>query len=398
MYIDRFYTWSKDAGGFYWKHREQILAGEYSDDTQLMICTLRALRYENWQEVLAFSEIPTWLLYQRGGGNSCKKQGGTLSRGVYPWKDSDIEKRTKYYASGGNGGVMRILPHLFVDYGSLDDLLVEVTKNGILTHGSPVAIIGTCYYATALYAVYSGYMEGFVRDKDEFMDLLLSGEVYDKIGSILTLPEFQDFVSGIPNITEYREIWEENMIKVYTDLSKISGWLHEGYVSDDDALAYLEATGDKAGSALACAMASIFLYTKYSDLMDGICIPANNTYTDTDSLAGMTGALFGLTMDLHQLPDFFKDVQDYDYILGSIDRLYESREVCDDVKVNTKKLKEQVFASKSRVSLGGVPSMTEVEVVGIRKLPCEMESKEVHQALVILDGGQKAYMKKFSMK
>ena len=47
--VGSFETWQRRSGGRFMPHQETILAGEYSDDTQLLLCTARAiLSGRNW--------------------------------------------------------------------------------------------------------------------------------------------------------------------------------------------------------------------------------------------------------------------------------------------------------------------------------------------------------------
>ena len=47
-----FQSWRRRCGGRFYLHEEQISAGEYSDDTQLLLATARSLRYgEQWAKI-----------------------------------------------------------------------------------------------------------------------------------------------------------------------------------------------------------------------------------------------------------------------------------------------------------------------------------------------------------
>lgn len=59
--IRTYVEWNRRAGGKYWPHEEKICAGEYSDDTQLIIATARSLlRGRQWSNFFAKQN------YQRG--------------------------------------------------------------------------------------------------------------------------------------------------------------------------------------------------------------------------------------------------------------------------------------------------------------------------------------------
>ena len=64
-----FRAWERNAGTRFARYVEPIGAGEYSDDTQIMLAVARScLRGANWSEWLRGVELPLWPVYQRGGG------------------------------------------------------------------------------------------------------------------------------------------------------------------------------------------------------------------------------------------------------------------------------------------------------------------------------------------
>ena len=142
---DSFIRWSRRTGGKYWNHVEEILPGEYSDDTQLILAVSRSLISGNWQCFFSEKELPYWLEYERGGGSSVKKAAKILKSNKLPW---NADTYREYFNAGGNGAVMRILPHVIVDSKNPNTpaLMRDVIRDSIDTHGHPRAILGaTCY-------------------------------------------------------------------------------------------------------------------------------------------------------------------------------------------------------------------------------------------------------------
>ena len=77
-----FISWRRTAGYYAAKHVDPVVAGEYSDDTQLLLATARAcLRGGDWAKWLAEVELPTWPAYQRGGGGAVLSACGSWARG-----------------------------------------------------------------------------------------------------------------------------------------------------------------------------------------------------------------------------------------------------------------------------------------------------------------------------
>lgn len=71
-----FVDWTRRGGGQYYRHRELIKAGEYSDDSQLLLSTVRSLRYKKeWSKAFLMQELPSWPIYERGGGGATLRAG-----------------------------------------------------------------------------------------------------------------------------------------------------------------------------------------------------------------------------------------------------------------------------------------------------------------------------------
>ena len=120
--LNAFVEWSRKCGGRYWPYEERICAGEYSDDTQLLIATLRSLlRGNQWGTYFRQVELPAWLEYQRGGGGATKRAAKVWAKGISPWDERNDEKLIRsYYMAGGNGVVMRIMPHVIKNEEDID--------------------------------------------------------------------------------------------------------------------------------------------------------------------------------------------------------------------------------------------------------------------------------------
>ena len=71
-------SWEPLMGNKYYPYIEKIRTGEYSDDTQLTLCTARSITSAGEFEPLYFSkyEFPLFLEYARGAGGSTKSEIG----------------------------------------------------------------------------------------------------------------------------------------------------------------------------------------------------------------------------------------------------------------------------------------------------------------------------------
>ncbi|WP_434785872.1 ADP-ribosylglycohydrolase family protein [Bacillus velezensis] len=98
--------------------------GSYSDDTQLLFATARSLENKNWFSHFVKIELPTWLLYERGGGGATKRAADLWSNGHPPLEARKTKKDDIkcYFEAGGNGVTMRILPHVFNSFANPNEI------------------------------------------------------------------------------------------------------------------------------------------------------------------------------------------------------------------------------------------------------------------------------------
>ena len=149
--------WRRGVGGKFGATIE-LPAGCYSDDTQLRLATSRAIRGDGYFDVEAFAkiELPVWPSYSLGGGVSTKAAAFGLSRSDVNWFSNFYNtKFSNYLDAGGNGGAMRIHPHIWVARSTSQDDLTwrDVVRNVICTHGNLRAIAGACFHGFCIMSV-----------------------------------------------------------------------------------------------------------------------------------------------------------------------------------------------------------------------------------------------------
>lgn len=77
----------RNGGTRYVAYLDPVQAGEYSDDTQLILAVARAcLHGPDWWRWLARVELPQWSIYARGGGGAVLRAARTWARGREPWR------------------------------------------------------------------------------------------------------------------------------------------------------------------------------------------------------------------------------------------------------------------------------------------------------------------------
>jgi ADP-ribosylglycohydrolase/DNA-directed RNA polymerase subunit F len=312
---DIFQPWRRRAGGKYLPHELDIGAGEYSDDTQLLLATARSLiGYTNWGIYLREHELPLWSLYERGGGGATKRAADSWRRGISPWKNNKLH--SQYFSAGGNGVAMRVLPHVLIRGQTPVQLARDVLRNGIITHGHPRALLGARVYAQAAWwlaherspLAYGSIIEAAL-ESESFWAQPPERTGGNDVSSSSHWMEAADlhFKDG------YLEAWKTTVEEVRRGLLFCRQALTEGALTNDDAV--LDSLGcfrrDINGSGVVAALAVLYLFAAHAaDPMVGLRTIAYARSTDTDTLASMLGGLFGLSHRLEWMPDSLQRVQD----------------------------------------------------------------------------------------
>src|SRR6185295_9403578 len=94
--LNPFKAWTRRAGGRFYSHKETIEAGEYSDDTQLILCTARSLASENPMASFILQELPGFAMYERGAGRATKRAVDLWTRGRPPWRSGNEGRNIEY--------------------------------------------------------------------------------------------------------------------------------------------------------------------------------------------------------------------------------------------------------------------------------------------------------------
>ena len=305
-----FSPWRRREGGQFAAHEIKIEAGEYSDDTQLILALARAFRAEDqWWERWTSVELPFWLLYERGGGAATKHAARSWNKGKPPWIDRDSPR---YFEAGGNGVAMRVLPHCMRgascdDFGSV---AVAVVRDGIATHGHPVAHVGALAYAFALWRAFRW------RQNLDYGEL-----ISETRASVSTWSRFPDYLPQ-----EWRDAAEQHFsgehVRAWTssvdqmvkllDLSQTA--MGQGALSiDKETLDSLGAFDRRTlGAGTVTAAGALFLASRYASRPSrGIVAGAFCHGADTDTLASMTGGLLGAVNGADWIAGVAAKVQDH---------------------------------------------------------------------------------------
>ncbi|HSH60419.1 MAG TPA: ADP-ribosylglycohydrolase family protein [Acidimicrobiales bacterium] len=269
-------------------------AGCYSDDTQLRLATSRAIG-PNGFDVEAFSkvELPVWLGYALGGGNSTKAAARNLAKPSTSWF---VNTYRGWLESGGNGAAMRIQPHIWAapELDNPAGYLVDVMRNSICTHAHPVGLIGAVIHALTL--AYT-MMTGAIPQAE---DLTRLTESAGELPAILA----NDSEAGQYWLTSwerhsrqsFRDTWTLTVKDTLDVIAKAAtavrtGEPDERYHALIDALNLTDQ--GRRGSGQLSAIAAVALTWCEPRPVEAMILAANALGTDTDTIATMAGALLG---------------------------------------------------------------------------------------------------------
>lgn len=335
---DSFIGWSRRCGKPCW-HTENIQPGEYSDDMQLTLSVARSIITGSWEEQFMKKELPFWLTYERGGGRALLQSAKFHKNGVLPWQSKFA---AEYFDAGGNGAVMRILPHVIANtYSSaLNELISEVIKDAFMTHGHPRAVLGATCYAFALN--YLLKKEG-VLEYGELVDMLIESRcIWGTLPASSKLSTWID-CARLSARYEYNDVWNSSVNYMVEQLQYIKSALKKGLISEDSkVLSKLGCLGKTNGAGDVTILGAVYLASKYANNpMLGIKIPASLIGADTDTLASITGGLLGMLCGTAWIPSDWRAVQDYDGILQITELLLAS---------NKKEISRSVVAEAKRTA------------------------------------------------
>lgn len=316
--LQEFRQWKRRTGGRFYPHEEIIEAGEYSDDTQLILCLSRCLQSgQQWWQRWTTLELPFWNLYERGGGGATKRAAYAWTDGNAPWSSGRNQKDIKrYFEAGGNGVAMRVLPHTLyhVNIESFKPVARNVMLDGIATHGHPRALVGALAYCFALW-------KSLRRESR-----LEYGEIADDLLTNLkewaTLPDiseqYSDWLLAADHfLSGYHKVWDVTVKEMETALSVCKTDLEKGALTiDDEALRSLQCFDRKvSGAGTVAAAAAVYLASRYApDPIHGISKAAFAIGSDTDTIASMTGGLLGTVSGSTWLSSIKDMVQDALYL------------------------------------------------------------------------------------
>jgi ADP-ribosylglycohydrolase len=344
--IERFYDWNKYVGGRFNGFKDQIKAGSYSDDTQLLLAVARSINSDGFVDQKYFSkiELSNWLLYARGGGRTVKNAADKISRKSAKWNTNFFSFKVgngiiDYTSCGANGAAMRVLPITLANVGDLQKIKEQIFENSIITHGHPRAILGAMIYGFAinhilLYRVENFKWQNFITQiGSNFATNFNISFIYQNIELSEWLKQW-----NMKNSISFEQIFAETMLEAQNLLRLIYHSIKQNLPVADTLKKIGCFEPNIKGSGIITVIAGIYLATKFAFTpKEGIITAVNALNSDTDSIAAFTGALLGALHGDTIIPSHWKQVQDAEYLDQIAQRLLDISEdkfnynVCNNI-------------------------------------------------------------------
>ncbi|WP_296226960.1 ADP-ribosylglycohydrolase family protein [Ralstonia sp. UBA689] len=323
--IQRTIAWKRRVGGMFGPE-VQFPTGAYSDDTQLRLCTSRAIRGDGFFDVESFAkiELPIWLNYALGAGRGSKLAAANLALRDSTWFQNFYNtSQAVYWQGGGNGAAMRVQPHVWAASElSSTKFISNVVRDAVCTHGHPRAIAGAAIHALILAYVFdsasipSPSQWLHFAEACDFAFACLTEE--DEL-ALFWSPNWER-LTGQPLAEAFAQVkheWQE-CAEVAAKLCDSPRANEETYTSLLNLLGGYSSA--ERGSGLKTPLFALVLAWLKQDRrpQQAILTAANAFGSDTDTIGTMVGALLGAIAD--DEPD--EEIQDADYISAEASRLF----------------------------------------------------------------------------
>ncbi|MFI6281870.1 ADP-ribosylglycohydrolase family protein [Streptomyces sp. NPDC050988] len=309
---NQFVAWERMAGNRFRPFTEVVKAGDYSDDTQMIIAVGRALLTagDEWLTWLQRVEWPLLPSYERGAGASVKRACKAWSQGRSPWTVAGSDVR-KYFDAGANGAAMRVAPHVIRHHADarFDDLAIDVVRDAATTHGHPRALLGAIVHAHALWLSmrqpaplsYGWLIEALLDNAAQWQKPIfesLADEWKNRASHTLEHP--------------FDRLWLTTGREVEELLALAHKELRGGAVSAPSVFLKSQGlTGKSRGSGTLCAVAAAYLAARSAASPEhALTSAARLEGADTDTLASMTGSLLGAALGQEWLGSNGRNIQD----------------------------------------------------------------------------------------
>jgi ADP-ribosylglycohydrolase len=334
-FVTKLIPWRRKLGGKYGVSIK-IPEGCYSDDTQLRLSVCRSIKKDGKFDYETFSkiEVPVFLVYGLGVGRGTRTAGESLQKKSIQWNTNFFDTNvSSYLNAGGNGAAMRIQPHVWVSTEKTSDheLISEILRNSIITHGHPIGWVGAVFHGFSLqYAL----REGHSPEPEQWLKLCEKTsqivDVFHKDNALrdIWLPIWEKN-SGKKigtGVADAIKSLESDIIKIHQRFNKNDDLSHKpntdyyANLYQDSVFAINASKPEVRGSATKTALlATLIGYLFSKNPVSGIEICANTLESDTDTIGTMAGALLGSCCQ--KKPP--QNVMDQGYMIAQAKRLHD---------------------------------------------------------------------------
>ena len=291
-------AWQRNIGGRSGP-RVDLPAGTYSDDTQLRLAVSRAIRGDGFFDAEAFAkiELTVWQTYSLGGGLGTKAAATNLVRRSVNWFSNFYRNGSQVYVNGGgNGAAMRIQPHVWAAAKGHADMLLNVLRNSIITHGHPQGFCGAVFHALCVAHVMKegsipspSVWRSFVAGFDDVEHLIANDPQLSTFWKAAWENEVGDSVKGA-----IAKMQDEANCDIDTVDKTLGLRSKDGYIQVLDSLGCLTQKYRGSGFKTALAAAALALLRNEDETpAKALALAANQLESDTDTIGTMTGAILG---------------------------------------------------------------------------------------------------------
>lgn len=314
--FETFIKWKKLVGGKWWGYEDEILPGEYSDDTQLALAVSRSIdSLGNFNpDNFAFLELPLWLNYERGGGRSLKTAARNILKKKIQWYSNFYNtKDINYMNAGANGAAMRNLPIALVNVNNEKRFIVDTFKNSIITHGHARAIVGS---------IQIGLTQIFSLKEKEINHQRLCDYITDNLERSLSIAREDAKVNEWFQLVEkhdanYEKRYQEIVAEAKDFIMKISDYLSKDEKEYYSFTKALEPSFKSSG--VSTTAVAIFMFLKYVENPEkALFQSANFVGSDTDTIAAFVGSLlgcfYGNALSSRKISTLIEQLQDKEYL------------------------------------------------------------------------------------
>ena len=318
--ITQYQAWSKRVGGRFQGYEDHLTPGEYSDDTQLTICTAACISPNGCFDYRAFCdfEYPMWLEYACGAGGTVKEAAKKIQRKSAQWNSNFFTRKIKeetidYRDGGANGAAMRISPHVLANVGRWKQAEADIWRNSIISHGHPRAIIGATLYGYALHTVL------------QWSEQQAGQNLIETLGNWVKQLEIPQMLNLKTWLTEWNKGRVEPFETVFANTKQEAveqlRLVWSALRKDESPESVLKKLGcfdrNTKGSGLGTAIAGIYLFArKPEQTQENIITAANMIGSDTDSIAAFVGGLGGAAFGLEAIPEKWRSqIQDAPFLI-----------------------------------------------------------------------------------